>query len=295
MKYLSLIPILLLLVAGCDPYEQDTYEEYVVVESYAVANDSLPDVRVFSTAPADEEYILSESLITNANVQVVLLDENGKEEEVFGYLYSNQKGVYESTNTAHRVLPTRTYRVDVDLEHRPETIRATTTVPDDFEIINEIPVTITYQSSQLELILSPTEKTQPQNVFVFSAIALHARLDNMTPFYFASLDEDGVEHTDFRVNSSGLINEANFEENPDGTITLQYPWLGIAFYGETRIVTQSVDKNLVDLIRSQQVQLGGSTLSPGEIPNVIYNTEGGIGIFGSLSSDTVSTIFLRPS
>lgn len=293
MKYLSIIPVLLFLIVGCDPYEQDTYQEYVVVESYAVANDTLPGVRVFTTNPADEAYSLSESLITDANVQIILLDQSGNEEEVFEYTYNSQDGIYTPKNRIHRVLPKRTYRLDVNIEDLPETIQAKTTIPDDFSIINEIPVTITYQSNQLELVLSPTEKTQPQNVFVFSAIALHARIDNMTPFYRASIDEDGVEYTDFRINSSGLINEANFDENPDGTITLQYPWLGVAFYGETLIVTQSVDKNLVDLIRSQQVQLGGSTLSPGEIPNLIYRTDGGIGVFGSLASDTVSTIFLR--
>lgn len=298
MKYLSLIPIFLLIIVGCDPYEQDNYQEYVIVESYAVANDTLPDVRVFKTGPADTEYILSESVLPDANVQIVLLDEDGNDQKVFNYTYLNEDGeagIYIPEDLQHRVVPQRTYRLDVSFENRPEIIQATTTIPDDFEIINEIPITITYQGSQLQLILSEIEETQPQNVFVFSAIALHARLDNMTPFYFASLDEGGVEYTDFKINSSGLINEANFEKNSDGTITLQYPWLGVAFYGETLIVTQAVDKNIIDLVRSQQVQLGGSTLSPGEIPNLIYNTEGGIGVFGSLSSDTVSTIFLRPS
>lgn len=299
MRYLTFISLFILLLTGCDSYDQDTYREYVVVESYAVANDTLPEVNVFTTSPADEQYLARESVITNANVQIVLLDENGNDEEVFNYVYSpgeDTSYVYKPIDTTHRVLPTRTYRLDVNFDDRPEIIQATTTVPDDFTIINEVPVSIPYQSpDQLELTLSPTEKTQPQNVFVFSSVALHVRVDNMTPFYRASVDEDGVEVSDFKINSSGLINEGNFEENPDGTITLQFPWIGVAFYGETLIVTQSVDKNIVDLVRSQQVQLGGSTLSPGEIPNPIYQTEGGIGVFGSLASDTVSTIFLRPS
>lgn len=298
MKYYSLIPILFILLSSCDPYEQDSYEEYVVVESYAVANDSLPKVSVFKTAPSDEEFSSAESVIPDANVQIVLLDKNGEDEEVFGYRFSDgngEAGIYMPLDKTHRILPRRTYRLDVSFDDRTEVVRATTTVPDDFEIINEIPVTITYQSAQLELTISKTEKTQPQNVFVFTAIALHAKLDNMTPFYYASLDEDGVEYKDFEYNSSGLISEASFDQNSDGTITLKYPWLGIAFYGETLIVTHYVDENLQDLIRSQQIQLGGSTLSPGEIPNLIYNTDGGIGIFGSLSSDTVSTIFARPS
>lgn len=295
MKKLYLFIPILLLIAGCEQYDQDSYEEYVVVESYAVANDSLPSVSVRTTARADEEYNASELVLEDADVQIVLLDESGSDEvEVFEYIYNSKKQKYVPQNQAHRMLPTRTYRLDVSFDDRPEVIQATTTIPDDFEVINEIPETIVYQGGQLELVLSATEKTQPQNIFVFTAIALHARLDNMTPFYFASLDEDGVEVSDFEVNSSGLINEDNFKKNNDGTITLKYPWLGIAFYGETKIVTQSVDKNVADLVRSQDVQLGGSTLSPGEIPNLIYNVNGGIGVFGSLASDTVSTIILNP-
>lgn len=293
-KAFLIIPFLL-LIAACEQYNQDTYQEYVVVESYAVANDTLPDVFVRTTGQTDQQYDPSQLVIDNADVQVVLLDESGSDEEVFGYIYSNEDQKYIPQNFEHRVLPTRTYRLDVSFEDRSEVIQATTTIPDDFEVTNEIPETIFYQAgNQLELVLSATEKTQPKNVFIFTAIALHARLDNMTPYYFASLDQDGVELSDFEINSSGLINEENFTKNPDGTITLQYPWLAVAFYGETRIVTHSVDKNLVDLVRSQQVQLGGSTLSPGEIPNLIYNVDGGIGVFGSLSSDTVSTIFLNP-
>jgi len=295
MKKLSLIIPFLLFIAACEQYNQDTFEEFVVVESYAVANDSLPDVFVRTTARAELQYIASDLVIENANVQIVLLDESGSEEQVFGYIFSSEQQKYIPQNQTHRMLPKRTYRLDVNFDDRPEVIQATTIIPDDFEVINEIPESLFYQGdNQLELVLSETEQTQSQNVFVFTAIALHARLDNMTPFYFASTEEDGVEVSDFQVNSSGLINEDNFTRNADGTINLKYPWLGVAFYGETRIVTQSVDKNIADLVRSQDVQLGGSTLSPGEIPNLIYNVEGGIGVFGSLASDTVTTIFLNP-
>ncbi len=123
-------------------------------------------------------------------------------------------------------------------------------------------------------------------------------VENLTPFYAQLLEDSDTPEEDlflFSNNSSGILNEGNFEPNDDGSITIQYPWVGIAFFGENQIVANTIDDNVYDFVRSQQVQLGGSTLSPGEIQNVIYHIDGGIGVFGSLASDTVKTTVRRPS
>lgn len=285
---------LFLLFSACEEYSQDSYREFVVVESYAIANTPLPSVRVFTTGPADERYDPSQTVIRDANVRLIKTGENGETLNVYEYSFSEDSGVYKALSD-DLVEARMTYELIVDFEDRDETVRAVTTVPDDFEILNQVPPSVIYQSTeQIEIIISETERTQNQNVFVFSTIAEDTTLSNLTPFYRAAVDDGNAEIEDFVINSSGLINEGNFEINPDGTITLQFPWIGVAFYGTNRIITQSVDENLYDLVRSQEVQLGGSTLSPGEIPNLIYNTSGGIGIFGSLTSDTVSTVIERP-
>lgn len=292
-----LLPSLLILIfMGCDTLSQDGYNEYVYVESYVVANRALPEIRISTTKPVQDIYRFSDAALTGANVQVILLDENGNDEEVFSYTSSGQPGIYVPESNTHRALPRRTYRLDIDFDSRPEVLHATTTIPDDFEILNEVPETLVYQSDdRLEITISATEKTDGQNVFVFSAIALEPSLETLTPFYRGLVDNEDAEIANFLVNSSGLINEGNFDVNPDGTITLQFPWIGVAFYEDNFVVANSIDKNLHDLIRSQQVQLGGgTTLSPGEIPNVIFNVDGGIGVFGSLASDTVKTYFSRP-
>ncbi len=51
--------------------------------------------------------------------------------------------------------------------------------------------------------------------------------------------------------------------------------------------------NMYDFYRSRDIQGGGSTLSPGEFQNVIYNIDGGIGVFGSMASDTVLVTVLK--
>lgn len=294
LNKITLLLSLFLVLSSCDIYNQEDYTEYIVVEAYAVANNPLPEIYVTTTSPVDIEYDRESQRVLNANVRITQLDADGNDADQFEYFYSSAKNSYITTSN-HRVMPNATYRLDVDFNDRSEVIQAHTTIPDEFRILNNIPEEVIYQSTeQIEITVSAPKRTNFQSVFVFSTIADDPTVDNLTPFYKASFDNDAIELSDVVINSSGLINEGNFEINADQTITLRLPWIGVAFYGDSKIVINSVDKNLSDLVRSQQVQLGGSTLSPGEIPNLIYNIEGGIGVFGSLSADTARTAFLRP-
>lgn len=285
----------LLLMNACEDYSQGSYEEHVVLEAYAKANRPLPEVRLSKTLPTEQEYSFEEAALEGANVQVVLLKEGGAEEEVFDYHSSETKGVYIAKNPTHRMLPRRTYQINIDFDNRSEVLHAETTIPDDIEIINDVPDTVVYQSpEQMELVISAFEQTQKQSIFVFNTVASDPEPENLTPFYKDLVEEDDdTEVEDFYNTETTPINEGNFDMNEDGTITVQFPWIGVAFFGENRVITNSIDENLSDLISSQEVQLGGGTLSPGEIPNLRYHVEGGIGIFGSFASDTVHTFFKR--
>lgn len=289
---------LLFVISSCESYNQDDYEEYVVVEGYVTAGERLPDIFVSTTLPSDSTYNFDDSLIRNAIVQVTLLDEDGDPVEVFEYAENLERpGTYSPIIQSYRAEPLTTYRLDVVFEDRPEQIRAFTTVPDQVQVINDIPESVVYQSEeQLEIILDPLQQTSDgQSVFVFNTISLDPAIESLTPFYLSVVEDDeDVDISEYVRNSSGLINEGNFDPQPDGTILLRFPWIGVAFYGENLVVTLAVDKNLADVIRSQEVQLGGSTLSPGEIPNLLYNIEGGIGVFGSMTADTIQTSFSRP-
>ncbi len=297
-KLTTLLIISISLLIGCDSYQQDDYEELVVIEAYAVANRPLPHIRVSKTSPINEEFNLSDAAIPNATVQVVLLGDNGDDEEIFPYNFSEGFGRFyipAIESSGHIVLPMRTYRLDVSFNDRDEIIRAYTTIPDQVEIIGDVAGDIVYQSDeQLEILIAEGRRTQNQSIYVFSAISQDPVIENLTPFFRASVDDGNIELADLITNASGLINEGNFQRNEDGTVTLRFPWIGVAFLGPNLVVTSSVDTNLDAIVRSQQLQLGGSTLPPGEIPNLIYNIEGGIGVFGSLSSDTVRTNFTPP-
>ncbi|MFO7847486.1 MAG: DUF4249 family protein [Balneolaceae bacterium] len=290
---LFLTLLMVLLFSSCDIYEQDEYTEQVVLESYMIAGRPLPVVRLSKTLPADVEYSFGEAALTDAEVIITKL-ENGSPAEEFPY-QTQANGVYRPANRIHRVEPGSRYRIDVQFNNRDEVLRAETITPEQFDILNDVENEYVYQSeNQLEILLSATESSARQNVYVFNTLAREPSLENLTPFYLDAVEEGDSDISEFLNNSSGLINEGNFDIKEDRTILLRFPWIGVAFFGENAVVTNSVDQNLADLVRSEELQLGGSTLPPGEIPNLIYNVEGGIGVFGSISSDTLITRFVRP-
>ena len=286
--------LVLVLLSSCDVYEQDNYRELVVMEAYAIAGRPMPDVRLSTTNPATEEYTFSDVALDDATVVVSKLDDDGNIVEDFSYI-RQRTGIYSSTDQSTLVEAGERYQINIQFDSRQDRLTAETVVPRQFEVLSDVKDSYVYQSdNQLEILLTATESNARQNVYVFNTITQEPSIDNLTPFYSDAVINGDSDIEEFFNNSSGLINEGNFEINNDQTILLRFPWIGVAFFGENAVVINSVDPNLADLARSEELQLGGSTLPPGEIPNLIYNVNGGIGVFGSISTDTLVTNFVRP-
>lgn len=287
--------LIFITVLGCETYSQSDYKEFYVVESYMVANRSLQQVRLSTTVPAFDEYTFGANAVTGANVEVRLLNSNGSGTESTFTFTMNEPGIY-LPNSTHKVLPTRTYELLITVPNGNimDEISATAIVPDTFSVIGGVMDTLIYQSSdQLEVTLSESSYPGRQNILVFNTISENPVVENLTPLY-ADFYEDEEDLIEFSNTSSGLLNEGNFIQFPDGSVSVRYPWLAVAFYEENRIVATTVDDNIYDYIRSDAVQLGGSTLSPGEIQNVLTHVKGGIGLFGAMASDTIPTFIKRP-
>ncbi len=285
----------LLLVAGCDTVDSNDQEIQYVVESYQVAGETFKQVRLTRTTPVNTQYDFEALAVRGAEVSVQLLRENGEVEESYPFSDRAQEpGVYAPEGSGV-VQPLRKYRLSVTVPETGDRISAETLVPDTFRVVQANADTVVYQGeTQLELKMSRSTYPTRQTVFIFSSEALDPREDALVPFAKYFFDEGDATLEELRLSTAPLLNEANYTINPDGTLTALMPWLMVNFYGPQRVSAAAVDDNLFDFVRSYQVQQGGSTLSPGEIPNIIDHVEGGTGVFASMARVNQDVFIARP-
>jgi len=269
----------LAFASSCSLVESDTFESEYVVESYLFAGDTLPEIRLSQTVPFGTAYVFEQQAVANATVELSLLANDNSVEQTFSYAMQ-ERGIYK-INSSATVLPKRSYRLRVTFPDDETVVTSTTTIPDTFTIVEASTDTVVFASTE-QLEIDVTESVFPgrQNIFIFSTEAFDVRRDNLTPLLDEFLDEDD-DLEDFRINESPPINEGNYDRNPDGTLTINLPWIAINFYGPNRIRATAIDDNILNFVQSVSVQTQGSTLSPGEVPNVIDGIENGTGIFGS--------------
>lgn len=93
------------------------------------------------------------------------------------------------------------------------------------------------------------------------------------------------------MNSSGLLNEANFTHNDDGTVSVTLLWFAVAFYGPKQVRASVVSNNLYDFLRTQSAQR--RCLAPREIPNINEDIENGTGASSSYA-EACGKAFIRP-
>jgi len=283
-----ILAIAAFFATACDPYQQDDYVEQVVVQSWLIADEPLPVVKLSRTIPIEEVYSFDRAAISNAQVEVRLLSANGQVERTYTYAVG-QPGIYAPIQGNVLVEPLRRYELLVRIAGKPD-VMAQTLVPGRFQTVSQNNTRIKYQSTeQLELEVTRSLYPGRQNYYVFTIETLDPENAELTPFYADVLDAN--QRKDVYLNQSGILFEANTELNPvTNTLKFKLPWIGVAFYGPTRITTNAIDDAMYNFIRTKDVQLGGSTLSPGEINNVATNVSNGIGVFGSYARSSIEVI-----
>lgn len=298
MKKLFYFAVIIGLFASCELYEQDEYQEQYVVESYLYANRTLPFVRISTTVPAYDYYDYSHtSNVKNAQVQVALMETENDEIAESIIEYEFKKNNYYPVET-HLVKPGRTYRLKITIPEYENSITGFTTVPGDFEILSYSQDTLIYKSDEiLEMNVSKSHYPNRQSIFIFNTLADSGTEENITPLFNQIWTEKEFDPHYFRrlsTHSWGTVNETNFKLNENGTVFIEYPWSEFPFFGGNMIVVNTIDNNLFDFLRSQSVQRSETGIPPGEMPNVINNIEGALGIFASVASDSINVYLKRP-
>lgn len=293
MRRLTLV-IFALFLAGCD-LAQEEFQPQVVVEAFLVAGEPLPLVRLSQTAPISAVYEPERYAVTGAEVRIVLLDAAGEPELTVRYEpVPESPGYYDYVPAQHQsVQPGRGYRLEAEIPAElglvppGALVTSETVVPDTFLVVRPLPDTVRYNllAPPPSLDVTPSEHPDRQAIYVFTVEALDPERYGLTPTYADLIDQAGEE--DFRRTASPPTGESAFERNPDGTFRLSIPWFTIAYFGPNRFTINALDDNVYDFLRSRTAQFVPTTLSPGEIPDVLTRVENGVGVFGSLARQQV--------
>lgn len=297
MRTLALLSVGLLLSTGCDTTGANEIDTQYVVEAYMIAGEALPPVRLTRTLDLGQRYNYDSLAVREADVAIVELDDSGTPGARYSYRpMRDTAGVYVPLGTS-RVVPLTTYRLEVTIPDTDRRITATTTVPDTFSVVDANAREVVYQGGQ-QLALTLTRSRYPgrdQSFYIFSTQSLEPKRSNLTPLVreFVGEDED-ISLSELRTTASPVLNEESYTLNPNGTLTIQLPWLAVAFYGPNRTTANAIDDNLYDFVRTQGAQQGGGGFTPGSIPNVIEYVDGGTGVFGSLARQSYDVLIRRP-
>ncbi|NBC85494.1 MAG: DUF4249 family protein [Bacteroidetes bacterium] len=281
--------------SACDAIDTASVEQQPVAEAYMEAGKDLPEVVLSRTAPIDAGPGGQQG-IRNADVFIDRLGPDGSVVQTVPYRTTDTVGFYVPDSPTPTVQGGTTYRLRAEL---PEggSIRAETTVPTAIDLVASENTDATFQSPvQPSFTVTRAEVRDAPVVLLFTttsqldfeALSEEELIAEFTPFYADAYDPDEDDIEDFKVTQSPILNEANYDDNGDGTITIDFPWIAVAFYGENEVAVSVLDRALYDYLRTQEAQQGG--LSPGEIPNIVDNIEGGTGIFGSYAraSETIN-------
>ena len=325
MRALSLAGALALAaLCGCDATTVGDTSEQIVVSSTLVAGEPLSQVELSLTRPVDAVFDPDEARVTDATVTVSLLREDGTVEQAVPYAYRG--GIIASyqpaTDTPPSAIPGRTYRLDVTAPGSPaRRLSAVTTVPETIGLVAAPAPEVVYQSAQgPSFVVTESERGGEKVVFLITVRSSdpldfeEVQVDGETRYRsvpdsgfdpvpiietFAECEREAAGTLlceenigDFNGGSSPLINQESYIDRGDGTLQVNVPWLAFGFYGPASVNLVTLDAALVDFLETQSLQFAPTTLSPGEIPNIVSNVDGGLGVFGSVAQVIVETTVL---
>jgi len=282
-------------------------EPIVVVDASLIVGWTFPTVLVSRTLSPDRAFSATDALIEDARVTI-------RSEHGDAHVYEphpESAGLYRPVDTTTRVLERTTYTLEV-VTPAGEVVTATTTTPPairvrEWALLDVATGEVIRTMVGFDDVANPLEAfAAPANQLVHAEGVLEARFDRPDVAAF-QLAMWSLDPTSELVVDAGFLDENDLDDfdrietspaflAPEGRIRV--PWLAFFFAGPYRLNLYAVDRNWYDLLRSMPA-LGESGIAFGNpggqsFEEPIFHVEGGIGLFGSASVDSVGVTIHPP-
>jgi hypothetical protein len=274
-----------------------------VIDATLIVGKPLPDVFLSTTLAPDAPYSEEAAALTGAAVTV------RRDGLTFFYVEDEKSPGRYVFLGSEIVRPDAEYSLEVILASG-DRVAAKTTTPASFDVTDWLLLDETTLETRRQLRtyeeLGEAVYDAPENQIVYQDGLLEGRftvptspglyqvgilsLDEGSPFVIEGdfLDEEDYDDFSRQVSSPAL-------EASDGFVRL--PWFAIYFAGRHKVTVHSVDRNWFDLVRSAPEisgaagpVVGGNAGDGFERP--IFHVEGGVGLFGSASVDSIGFVIL---
>ena len=276
----------------------------LVVDGVLLVDHALPEIFVRHTLPPSQAYRREAAVVTDAEVHIFQGD------QVFEYAPDpTSPGRYLPPPEAPQVEALTEYRLEVDVEGK--TVRASTTTPERVRV--QQAVLLDEDTQEIMRTLKSFAEvgdgvyTAPENQLTY--------LDGLLEFHLNTVAVEGYQAAIFALDEDPQLADEDLgdfydEEDADALRVNQspplaisdgivrWPWFAVAFTGRSLIKVYAVDHNWFEYARSspdQQEQGGFGGMAGDNFERPFFQVEGGIGLFGSASVDSVGFVVLpRP-
>jgi hypothetical protein len=280
-------------------------DNILVIDAMLVVGKPFPDVNLSRTLRPDQEFSWDGAGITGATITI----EGGGSSAVYTDFPLPGRYIAETVTGPDEVFPGTTYRLTATLADG-RVLRAVTTTPARIDVREWVLLNDEGTAVQQQLKTftedGDTVYSQPENQLVYPRGLLEARLAPTA----AAAYQIGVQSLDL---GSTLLIDADFLDEEDldnftragqsppldiAETNLRVPWFALYYEGRYKLRVFAMDRNWYDLARTDPVLggggsggFGGATGDSTERP--IFHVDGGIGLFGSMSADSVG-FYINP-
>ena len=305
MRYLLIVLCLTACAAERQPGDLfGSVEEgnELVVDGILLVDRPLPELFVRRTLPPGQVYSRDAVGVSNARVRIFRGDQS------FEYAPDPATpGRYLPPSEPPQVEPLTEYRLEVEVEGK--TVRASTTTPEQLGVRQA--VLLDEDTEEIVRTLKSFAElgdevyTAPENQLTHLEGIIELHLEKAGEAYQAALftlaEDAQLLYKDFPERYDRTPEDLRANQSPpfaasDGIV--RWPWFAVVYTGRSLIKVYALDHNWFEYARSspdQQEQGGFGGMAGDNFERPFFQVDGGIGLFGSASVDSVGFVVLpRP-